>query len=152
MSIVQVRVNLCTMNAWREERRREKREISSLLSPILEHALIYVRVCLYSSTPSFTHTLSPSLSLSINPLIILNCSLVNRACENCRFIPFRSRLHSRTSRQRDGISPMHCSILSREQTKHDNDLFHLLRRPHTVDMSFSLPTSVNCQHGSRHCY
>lgn len=34
--MVQVRVNLCTMNEWREERTREISS-SSLLSPILEH-------------------------------------------------------------------------------------------------------------------
>jgi hypothetical protein len=75
VSIVQVRVNLCTMNGWREERQRQKKKISSLLSPILEH-VSYICACLSLFVNLVVHT------FSISQLIIFNCSLVDHACES----------------------------------------------------------------------
>jgi len=113
------------------KRGKDKKKISPLLSPILEHVfLVYVRVCLYSSTSSFT--------LSISQLIIFNCSLVDRACENslknkCLFIPFFSRVHFNIQTTiRD--QSIHCYILLSKQNM--TMTFYILLR--TVLILFSV--------------
>jgi hypothetical protein len=59
--MVQVRVNLCTMHGWREERERQKeKEISSLLSPILEHVFVCMCACLSLFVNLVVHTLYQS--------------------------------------------------------------------------------------------
>ncbi len=77
VSMVQVRVNLCTINGWREERQRQKKKKSRrCCHPFLNMSFSYM--CVSVSIRQFRR----SHSLSISQLIIFNCSLVDRACES----------------------------------------------------------------------
>ena len=122
-SIVQVHVNLCTMNGWREERQRQKEKSLRCCHPFLN---MFSSMCVSVSVRqlSRSHILSLFLFLS-NLLIIFNYSLVDRACENsrkinCLFIPFHCRLYfsiytSRYIQTSRWDQSIHCYILLSKQ-------------------------------------